>query len=90
MYKNQHINRENGKKLHVYIVTCGWLMSTGIALVLVRGVTNYHRVDLSCLIPNHQCFSTVEAVLYAAFARTAWGAVIGWIIFACHTGYGGA
>ena len=89
MYNNQDINRLNGRKLHLYIVVCGWISSTITGLVLVYGVVNYYQVDLSCVTGTKQCFSTAGAVLYAAFARASWGSVVAWIIFACHTGYAG-
>ena len=89
MHKNRNINRKNGEKLPLYIVVAGWIISTATAVVLVYGVGSYYQVDLSCVFQNKQCFPTAGAVLYAAFARPAWGVVIGWVIFACHTGYGG-
>ena len=90
MQKNLDINRTKGKKLPLYIVICGWIVSTATALALVYGVHNYYEVDLSCVLEaDKQCFPTAGAVIYAAFARSAWGVVVGWVIFACHTGYGG-
>ena len=89
MYKNKNINRINGRKLPWLITSCGWVVSTITGLVLVYGMGDYYSVNLGCLAKDAQCFSTAGAVLYAAFARAAWGAVIAWIIFACHTGYAG-
>ena len=89
MYKYKNINRINGRKLPWLIVSCGWVVSTITALVLVYGIGDYFVVDMDCRTPGTQCFSTAGAILYATFARAAWGVVIGWIIFACHTGYGG-
>lgn len=76
MYKYKDISRINGRKLPWFIVSCGWFISTTTALVLVFGLAVFY-------------ISATGAILYAAFARAVWGAVIGWIIFACHTGYGG-
>ena len=89
MSKNQNINRKKGRKLPLYVVICGWTLSTATALSLVFGVHNYYAVNLSCVFENKQCFPTAAAIIYAAFARAAWGAAVGWVIFACHTGYGG-
>ena len=89
MQKNQDINRTKGRKLPSYIVTSGWVISTATALALVYGVHNYYIVDMSCIFESEQCFPTAAAVIYAAFARSAWGVVVGWVIFACHSGYGG-
>ena len=89
MFKHSDINRINGNKIPWYIIVSGWIVSTITALLLVYGLGNYYQVDLSCVFEEKQCFPTAGAVLYAAFARAVWGGVIGWIIFACHTGYGG-
>ena len=90
IYKNSDINRKKGRKIPIYILICGWLISTITALALVYGLGNYYQVDLSCIFEkDKQCFPTAGAVLYAAFARTAWSVVVGWVIFVCHTGYGG-
>ena len=90
MQKNQNINRTKGRKLPIYVVIGGWIVSTATALALVYGVHNYYGVDLSCIFePDKQCFPKASAIIYAAFARSAWGVVVGWVIFACHTGYGG-
>jgi hypothetical protein len=89
MYKHSNINRTNGIKIPWYIVVCGWIISSVSAMLLVYGVGNYYQVDLSCVFQDKQCFPTAGAVLYAAFARPVWAVVVGWIIFACHAGYGG-
>ena len=90
IYKNSDINRKKGRKIPIFILLCGWLISTITALALVYGLGNYYQVDLSCIFEkDKQCFPTAGAVLYAAFARSAWSVVVGWVIFVCHTGYGG-
>ncbi|RUS88829.1 hypothetical protein EGW08_003374, partial [Elysia chlorotica] len=58
----------------------GWAVAAAVALAVVYGLfesTNGHPI------------STDVGALYNALARTAWGASVSWVIFACATGYGG-
>ncbi|KAL3870249.1 hypothetical protein ACJMK2_038326 [Sinanodonta woodiana] len=58
----------------------GWLIATGVALLVLYGLYN----------PNNQHpMSTGVSALYLSTARSAWSLALAWVIFACATGNGG-
>ncbi|CAB4059068.1 unnamed protein product [Lepeophtheirus salmonis] len=74
-------------KLKKVFVLVGWTLSTAIALTLIFGLYYIWPIDLQCYYSR--CFSVVASTFYSAFARTAWGVMICWVIFVCIKGYGG-
>lgn len=57
-----------------------WALSSVVAIISLCGPFEAYRANFP---------SILESGLYYAFARTTWSWCIGWIIFACATGYGG-
>ncbi|XP_015904608.1 nose resistant to fluoxetine protein 6 [Parasteatoda tepidariorum] len=68
------------KKLDKRLVLLAWLASLLTMSSIVLGLYDYR---------DGAEMSRSLAVFYAAFHRPAWALVIGWIIYACATGYGG-
>lgn len=58
----------------------GWLLAAGICSVVIFGLFDYTKTGEMSL--GNRAF-------YAAVHRIAWAFGIAWVIFACHTGYGG-
>ena len=58
----------------------GWATAAAAALAVLYGL--YPEA-------NGHPLSQSVAAFYASMHRTVWGAAIGWVIFACVTGYGG-
>ncbi|TRY72279.1 hypothetical protein TCAL_08592 [Tigriopus californicus] len=81
-------HRREGEKIHWYYILAGWLISALICLSCIFGLTEKWLVNFSCIL-SEKCFSTTEAVFFAAFSRLAWAIGISWVIFACQTGYAG-
>lgn len=65
-------------------VVAGWTTSTVVALLLVLGMWSYN------VVPPKAQYDIMTQLTYAGLSRPAWGAVLAWIIYACHYGYGGA
>ncbi|XP_068231432.1 nose resistant to fluoxetine protein 6-like isoform X2 [Palaemon carinicauda] len=83
-----HIARDSRSvtRLSKFQVIVGWLATTAVALSIVFGIERYNKRELPGTPPE---MSLVESVLYGGFHRTVWGVVLGWIVLACHWGYGG-
>ncbi|XP_063590278.1 nose resistant to fluoxetine protein 6-like [Penaeus indicus] len=64
-------------------VVAGWTTSTAVALLLVLGMWSYN------VVPPKAQYDVVTQVTYAGLSRPAWGAVLAWVVYACHFGYGG-
>nr|XP_027228814.1 nose resistant to fluoxetine protein 6-like [Penaeus vannamei] len=64
-------------------VVAGWTTSTVVALLLVLGMWSYN------VVPPKAQYDIMTQLTYAGLSRPAWGAVLAWIIYACHYGYGG-
>ncbi|XP_013404902.2 nose resistant to fluoxetine protein 6 [Lingula anatina] len=67
-------------KLNRLTALIGWMVATATALALVYGLYDVYQ--------GHPLSNDVSA-FYNAVSRTAWGACVGWVIYACCTGYGG-
>ncbi|XP_013412631.1 nose resistant to fluoxetine protein 6 isoform X2 [Lingula anatina] len=67
-------------KLNRLTALIGWMVATATALALVYGLYDVYQ--------GHPLSNDVGA-FYNAVSRTAWGACVGWVIYACCTGYGG-
>eukprot|EP00095_Tigriopus_kingsejongensis_P011127 maker-scaffold645_size120276-snap-gene-0.39 protein:Tk11127 transcript:maker-scaffold645_size120276-snap-gene-0.39-mRNA-1 annotation:"nuclear pore complex protein nup93" len=81
-------HRREGTKLPWYLILGGWLISSAICLCCIFGLTTKWYVNFACIV-SEDCYTTADAVLFAAFARLAWAIGISWVIFACQTGYAG-
>ncbi|XP_045103020.1 nose resistant to fluoxetine protein 6-like [Portunus trituberculatus] len=66
--------RNKGFKMPPVVVVLGWVVSAAIALAVLFG---------------RQKVSQVVSILYGGLSRLAWGVSLLWVVFACHTGYGG-
>ncbi|XP_047498089.1 nose resistant to fluoxetine protein 6-like isoform X1 [Penaeus chinensis] len=69
--------------LRKWQVVAGWTTSTVVALLLVLGLWSYN------VLPLKAQYDIVTQVTYAGLSRPAWGAVLAWVVYACHFGYGG-
>lgn len=67
-------------KLNTFLNLGGWLLATGLALVVLYGL---HEPL------NGSPMSVAVSALYNATHKTIWGACICWVIFACSTNNGG-
>lgn len=60
-----------------------WTVSAAIGLSIIYGLIPY--LDES-EVPE---IAPAISIIYGSLHRTAWAAVVAWIIYACDTGYGG-
>ena len=67
---------------HKTTVALGWMLSTGLALTAILGGFTNHMKD-------GRRMETAEYAIFFSMTRLTWPISIGWIIFACHYGYGG-
>ncbi|KAK4296233.1 hypothetical protein Pmani_031262 [Petrolisthes manimaculis] len=67
-------------------VLCGWVLAVGAALSVLLGIAPYNYVNVPDTVPD---FPRALAILYGGFARAVWAAAVGWVVLACHWGYGG-
>ncbi|XP_013390848.1 nose resistant to fluoxetine protein 6 [Lingula anatina] len=67
-------------KMNKMIALGGWVVATACALAVVYGVYDVYQ--------GHPLSNDVGA-FYNTMSRTVWGACVGWVIYACCTGYGG-
>ncbi|XP_063852950.1 nose resistant to fluoxetine protein 6-like isoform X3 [Scylla paramamosain] len=70
-------------KMNAVTVTVGWTLATITGLLVVFGMYSYNRV----VVPMP--YEVMTQVVYGGGHRLAWGAVLAWVVFACHNGYGG-
>ncbi len=83
--KNSHnkgacVNRKFDLQALIFI---GWVLALGIHYTLVFGMYPFHR-------DGRISMSTEMDALYNATHRTVWAVSLGWIVFACANGMGGA
>ncbi|XP_045130662.1 O-acyltransferase like protein-like [Portunus trituberculatus] len=70
-------------KMSALVVTLGWTLAAITGLLVVFGIYSYNHF----ISPSpHEVMSHLT---YGGLHRLAWGAVLGWVVFACHNGYGG-
>ncbi|XP_071543591.1 nose resistant to fluoxetine protein 6-like isoform X2 [Panulirus ornatus] len=70
-------------KLQMWQVLLGWVVATAMALLVIYGVANYDTFEDPDPLPLS------VSVIYGGFSRVAWALALLWVVFACHTGYGG-
>ncbi|XP_014788954.2 nose resistant to fluoxetine protein 6 [Octopus bimaculoides] len=81
MLYGYHLYTDKTKKLlNGYISCVLWSMATISAVAVLYGVYN---------IQNGAVVSQAVSVFYITVHRTVWGLCLGWVIYACYTGYGG-
>jgi len=61
----------------------GWTVSIGIALSVTYGPYTVFKY-------GGQPFTLIENILYGTFSRFSWALCVGWVVYACHFGLGGA
>ncbi|XP_064599084.1 nose resistant to fluoxetine protein 6-like [Liolophura sinensis] len=69
-------------RLNPVVVLAGWVCATVICLSVLYGLYDTEAHGVKVLSPD-------VSALYNATSRTAWGVGLGWLVFACCTGYGG-
>jgi hypothetical protein len=62
-------------------VASGWALCMAVLYAVVFGAYDLVQFDHG--------YDPVEATLYGSLHRPAWAIAVAWIIFACHSGYGG-
>ena len=60
-----------------------WAVSIAMGLALLYGLFHYNKDNFTVIEPSWL------GDLHAATFRTVWGLVLGWITYACLTGWGG-
>ena len=65
-------------------VSAGWIISIASGLAVLYGLYEHNT-----LTPGVEPLSLAETVAYNTFQRAVWSAALGWLILACHWGYGG-
>ncbi|XP_078614290.1 nose resistant to fluoxetine protein 6-like [Branchiostoma floridae x Branchiostoma japonicum] len=76
------IKRKRTKSITMrLLMTIGWLVAAASAMaVLYATYGQYHGTTLQ---------TEAENVLYLTVHRTVWAMALGWVVVACHHGYGG-
>ncbi|XP_069191503.1 nose resistant to fluoxetine protein 6-like [Procambarus clarkii] len=67
----------------VWQVVAGWTLATITGILVVFGMWSYNT------IPKKAQYDVVTQLVYGGGQRFTWGAVVAWVVFACHNGYGG-
>uniref|UniRef100_K1PPN2 Nose resistant to fluoxetine protein 6 n=1 Tax=Magallana gigas TaxID=29159 RepID=K1PPN2_MAGGI len=70
-------------RMNIFVNLLGWAVATATACGCLYGIYNTVRPD------NPVYLSKEVTALYNGVSRTAWGAAVCWVIFACSTGNGG-
>uniref|UniRef100_A0A8W8LAM1 Nose resistant-to-fluoxetine protein N-terminal domain-containing protein n=1 Tax=Magallana gigas TaxID=29159 RepID=A0A8W8LAM1_MAGGI len=70
-------------RMNIFVNLLGWAVATAMACGCLYGLHNTIRPD------NPVYLSKEVTALYNGVSRTAWGAAVCWVIFACSTGNGG-
>ncbi|XP_050082851.1 nose resistant to fluoxetine protein 6-like [Anopheles aquasalis] len=70
-------------RLAAWLVGAGWFAAATTMLVILLSAYPLHQ-------PGYEQLPVVADATYEALNRVAWATAIGWIIFACVNGYGGA
>ncbi|XP_042869485.1 nose resistant to fluoxetine protein 6-like [Penaeus japonicus] len=75
----------SGKKIKLtwWQALLGWVLAALIGCLVIFGVANYNTTDDPDLMPPE------VSIIYGGFSRGAWALALLWVVFACHTGYGG-
>ncbi|XP_063845290.1 nose resistant to fluoxetine protein 6-like isoform X2 [Scylla paramamosain] len=70
-------------KMSPLLVTVGWTVASLTGLLVVYGMYSYNSI----LHPVP--YEVMTQIVYGGGHRLAWGAVLAWLVLACHNGYGG-
>ena len=62
-------------------VAAGWALCLTTLYAVVFGAYD--------LVQFHHSYDPLEAAMYGGLHRAAWALAVGWLVFACNTGYGG-
>ncbi|XP_040570640.1 nose resistant to fluoxetine protein 6 [Lepeophtheirus salmonis] len=78
-------------KLQCRINLSKWTILIGWALGFAIGFTTIYGLDISKYMKSDSFISQpiAERIAYGSLSRLSWGLAVGWVIFACETGYGG-
>jgi len=60
----------------------GWCIAFVAAFSPLYGVYKVVKI-------HPESFTEAENIIYATFSRFSWAVALAWVIYACHTGYGG-
>ena len=63
------------------MVAAGWTVAIGTIVAIVYGLYDYTQGEVE--------LSNSTSAFYNAVHRTVWAVALGWVVFACVTGYGG-
>uniref|UniRef100_A0A0P4VZY1 Uncharacterized protein n=1 Tax=Scylla olivacea TaxID=85551 RepID=A0A0P4VZY1_SCYOL len=70
-------------KMSALVVTVGWTLAAITGLLVVFGMYSYNH------FVSPTPYELMSRLTYGGLHRLAWGAALGWLVFACHNGYGG-
>lgn len=76
-----HKTKNKQIKISLIWVCIGWIICLATVAAIIFG-----PMDVANPVKEE---NVVGSALYSAISRPLWGVAIGWIIFACHRGYGG-
>lgn len=62
------------------------MLAVGAALSVLFGMVHYNYFNIPFNVPE---VPRALAIFYGGFSRTVWAAAVGWVVLACHWGYGG-
>ncbi|XP_037801143.1 nose resistant to fluoxetine protein 6-like [Penaeus monodon] len=74
-------------KMAMWQASLGWLVAAAVASSVLYGVTDYNSLYRGDFFPKP--IPLWLAALYGGLSRPAWALALLWVVFACHTGYGG-
>ncbi|EDO47332.1 predicted protein, partial [Nematostella vectensis] len=78
-----HRHKDGPGKVPKGFYLVGWCMAFIMAVAPLYGpYSEYRKID-------PKPFNRTENVFYGTFSRFSWALALAWVIFCCHTGYGG-
>lgn len=78
--------KNNGQiKMNKYLAVIGWIVAIGLAFTITMVTYDENKDDVTIV----KGWPKAGRVVHETFSRPLWAMVIGWIVLACSSGYGG-